>query len=149
MNKGRPDTQHRPDTPDGPNEDCMPRPKKWRKVCCLPENRSFGPVPGFGQTPPEVTQPVIMTVDEYEAVRLIDREGMNQEACAEKMRIARTTVQSIYAEARKKLADSLVNGKLLRIEGGDYELCDGNGTRCGMGACHRRRGGGGGGGFGL
>jgi len=149
MNKGRPDTQHRPDTPDGPNEDCMPRPKKWRKVCCLPENRSFGPVPGFGQTPPEVTQPVIMTVDEYEAVRLIDLEGMNQEACAEKMRIARTTVQSIYAEARKKLADSLVNGKLLRIEGGDYELCDGNGTRCGMGACHRRRGGAGGGGFGL
>ena len=149
MNKGRPDTQHRPDTPDGPNEDCMPRPKKWRKVCCLPENRSFGPVPGFGQTPPEVTQPIIMTVDEYEAVRLIDLEGMNQEACAEKMRIARTTVQSIYAEARKKLADSLVNGKLLRIEGGDYELCDGNGTRCGMGACHRRRGGAGGGGFGL
>lgn len=149
MNKGRPDTQHRPDTPDGPNEDCMPRPKKWRKVCCLPENRSFGPVPGFGQTPREVTQPVIMTVDEYEAVRLIDLEGMNQEACAEKMRIARTTVQSIYAEARKKLADSLVNGKLLRIEGGDYELCDGNGTRCGMGACHRRRGGAGGGGFGL
>ena len=131
-----------------PNEDCMPRPKKWRKVCCLPENRSFGPVPGFGQTAPQATQPVIMTVDEYEAVRLIDLEGMNQEACAEKMRIARTTVQSIYAEARKKLADSLVNGKLLRIEGGDYELCDGNGTRCGMGACHRRRGGGGGG-FGL
>ena len=91
-------------------------------------------------------QAVIMTVDEYEAVRLIDLEGMNQEACAEKMRIARTTVQSIYAEARKKLADSLVNGKLLRIEGGDYELCDGNSTRCGMGACHRRRGGGG---FGL
>ena len=141
MNKGRPDTQHRPDTPDGPNEDCMPRPKKWRKVCCLPENRSFGPVPGFGQTPPEVTQPVIMTVDEYEAVRLIDLEGMNQEACAEKMRIARTTVQSIYAEARKKLADSLVNGKLLRIEGGDYELCDGHGARCGVGGCHRRRGG--------
>ena len=139
MNKGRPGTQHRPDTPDGPNEDCMPRPKKWRKVCCLPENRSFGPVPGLGQTPPEVTQPVIMTVDEYEAVRLIDLEGMNQEACAEKMRIARTTVQSIYAEARKKLADSLVNGKLLRIEGGDYELCDGHGTRCGVGGCHRRR----------
>ena len=124
----------------------MPRPKKWRKVCCLPENRNFGPMPGLGQTAPEVPQAVIMTVDEYEAVRLIDLEGMNQEACAEKMRIARTPVQSIYAEARKKLADSLVNGKLLRIEGGDYELCDGNSTRCGMGACHRRRGGGG---FGL
>ena len=114
----------------------------------MPENRSFGPVPGFGQGAPQAEQPVIMTVDEYEAVRLIDLEGMNQEACAEKMRIARTTVQSIYAEARKKLADSLVNGKLLRIEGGDYELCDGHGTRCGMGACHRRRGGRGDGGFG-
>ena len=132
----------------------MPRPKKWRKVCSLPENRSFGPLPGCGPVPnnagytTHARQEVIMTVDEYEAVRLIDLEGMNQEACAEKMRIARTTVQSIYAEARKKLADSLVNGKLLRIEGGDYELCDGHGTRCGMGACHRRRGGGGdGGGF--
>jgi predicted DNA-binding protein (UPF0251 family) len=127
----------------------MPRPKKWRKVCSLPENASFGPLPGCGQAPGnagEARQCVTMTVDEYEAVRLIDLEGMNQEACAEKMRIARTTVQSIYAEARKKLADSLVNGKLLRIEGGDYELCDGRGTRCGMGVCHRRRGGGG---FGL
>lgn len=85
-----------------------------------------------------------MTVDEYECVRLIDLEGMNQEACAEKMRIARTTVQSIYAEARKKLADSLVNGKQLRIEGGDYELCDGQSARCGMGACRRHRCGGGG-----
>ena len=119
----------------------MPRPKKWRKVCCLPENRNFGPLPGFGQSAPQAQQEVIMTVDEYEAVRLIDLEGMTQEACAEKMRIARTTVQSIYAEARKKLADSLVNGKLLRIEGGDYELCDGHGARCGVGGCHRRRGG--------
>ena len=147
MNKGRPGTQRRFRALGGPREDYMPRPKKWRKVCCLPENRNFGPLPGFGQNAPQAQQEVIMTVDEYEAVRLIDLEGMNQEACAEKMRIARTTVQSIYAEARKKLADSLVNGKLLRIEGGDYELCDGNGTRCGMGACHRRRGGGGG--FGL
>ena len=126
-----------------PNEDCMPRPKKWRKVCCLPETRNFGPLPGFGQAATQVRQEVIMTVDEYETVRLIDLEGMNQEACAEKMRIARTTVQSIYAEARKKLADSLVNGKLLRIEGGDYELCDGQGARCGVGGCRRRRCGGG------
>ena len=148
MNKGRPGTQRQFRSLGGPNEDYMPRPKKWRKVCCLPENRNFGPLPGFGQSAPQARQEVIMTVDEYEAVRLIDLEGMNQEACAEKMRIARTTVQSIYAEARKKLADSLVNGKLLRIEGGDYELCDGHGTRCGMGACHRRRGGGGGGGGG-
>ena len=120
----------------------MPRPKKWRKVCCLPENPSFGPLNNPARPEEPFLPPVVMTVDEYEAVRLIDLEGMNQEACAEKMRIARTTVQSIYAEARKKLADSLVNGKILHIEGGDYELCDGHGTRCGMGACRRRRCGG-------
>ena len=146
MKKGRLGTKRLPCAPpDGPNEDYMPRPKKWRKVCCLPANDSFGPLPGCGQASGnagEAGQSVTMTVDEYEAVRLIDLEGMNQEACAEKMRIARTTVQSIYAEARKKLADSLVNGKLLRIEGGDYELCDGHSTRCGMGVCRRRRGGG-------
>ena len=117
----------------------MPRPKKWRKVCCLPENRNFGPMPGLEQAAPEVPQPVIMTVDEYEAVRLIDLEGMNQEACAEKMEIARTTVQSIYAEARKKLADALVNGKMLRIEGGEYKLCEGSDQPCGHEGCHHRR----------
>ena len=82
---------------------------------------------------------VVMTVDQYETVRLIDLEGFTQEACAEKMEIARTTVQSIYAEARKKLADALVNGKMLRIEGGEYKLCSGHGTRCGGGGCQRGR----------
>ncbi len=80
-----------------------------------------------------------MTVDQYETLRLIDLEGMTQESCAENMHVARTTVQSIYAEARKKLADALVNGKMLRIEGGEYKLCSGHGTRCGGGGCQRGR----------
>ncbi len=82
---------------------------------------------------------VVMTVDQYETLRLIDLEGMTQEGCAESMHIARTTVQSIYAEARKKLADALVNGKMLRIEGGEYRLCSGEGASCGHGGCRRRR----------
>ncbi|WP_394026673.1 DUF134 domain-containing protein [Desulfovibrio falkowii] len=82
---------------------------------------------------------VIMTVDQYEALRLIDLEGMTQEACAENMHIARTTVQSIYAEARKRLADALVNGKMLHIEGGEYRLCNGDGAQCGGGGCRRGR----------
>lgn len=84
-------------------------------------------------------EPVVMTVDQYEAIRLIDLEGFTQEACAEKMEIARTTVQSIYAEARKKLADALVNGKMLRIEGGEYKLCESSDQPCGHEGCHHRR----------
>ena len=114
----------------------MPRPRKWRKVCCLPESDCFGPL---GPQAPQGE--VIMTVDEYEAVRLIDLEGLNQESCAEKMRIVRTTVQSIYAAARRKVAEALVNGLRLRITGGDYQLCDGHGPQCGVGGCRRRRGG--------
>lgn len=113
----------------------MPRPRKWRKVCSLPERNRFGPL-GIADDPESV---VNMTVDEYETVRLIDLEGFTQEQCAAQMNIARTTVQGIYDSARKKLADSLVNGKVLWIEGGEYKLCDGMGPGCGGGGCRRHR----------
>ena len=110
----------------------MPRPRKCRRVCCLPDKNLFGPV---GAGCPSDT-PIILLVDEYEAIRLIDLEGMTQEECAGKMHVARTTVQSIYTTARSKIADLLVNGKDLLIEGGDYRLCEG-GPMCGR-ACRRR-----------
>ena len=112
----------------------MARPRKWRKVCSLPGSNRFGPL----DTRLEEGGHVRMTVDEYEAIRLIDLEGFTQEDCAAQMHVARTTVQSIYAEARKKLAESLVHGKLLLIEGGEYRLCEGLGNGCGRG-CHRNR----------
>jgi len=82
---------------------------------------------------------VILTVDEYEAIRLIDRQGFSQEECGAYMQVARTTVQAIYNAARKKLADALVDGLPLRIEGGDYQLCDGTEEYCGCGGCRRHR----------
>ncbi len=112
----------------------MARPKKWRKVCVLPENDRFGPL---NSTKDEENH-VVMTVDEYESIRLIDLEGFTQEECANQMNIARSTVQGIYIKARKKLAESLVNGSILFIEGGEYRLCDGLGNGCGRG-CHRNR----------
>ena len=112
----------------------MARPKKWRKVCCLPESNKFGPL----DSPADAKTHVIMTVDEYETIRLIDLEGFTQEECATQMKIARSTVQGIYIEARKKLAESLVKGKVLLIEGGEYRLCEGLENGCGRG-CHRRR----------
>lgn len=80
-----------------------------------------------------------MSVDEYETIRLIDLEGFTQEECSNQMNIARTTVQGIYNDARKKLAESLVKGKVLRIEGGEYTLCDGLEEACGCGGCRRHR----------
>ncbi|MGI6125279.1 MAG: DUF134 domain-containing protein, partial [Acetivibrionales bacterium] len=109
-------------------------PMKWRKVCCLPENNRFGPL----DAPADTNNYVKMTVDEYETIRLIDLEGFTQEECAGKMNVARTTVQGIYIEARRKMAESLVNGKVLLIEGGEYRLCNGLGENCGRG-CHRNR----------
>lgn len=81
-----------------------------------------------------------MTVDEYESIRLIDLEGFNQEECAQQMNVARSTVQGIYTEARRKLAEALVNGKVLHIEGGEYRLCEDHGNGCGRGCRRRRRG---------
>jgi len=112
----------------------MPRPRKWRKVCCLPDSNRFGPL----DVPAQGEYFVNMTVDEYETIRLIDLEGLSQEECASQMNVARTTVQGIYSDARKKLAESLVNGKILRIEGGDYKLCDGD-EFCSKDECHRHR----------
>ena len=66
-----------------------------------------------------------MTLDEYEAIRLMDLENLQQEQAAAQMGVARTTVQLIYNNARRKLADCLVNGKRLVISGGNYRLCEG------------------------
>ena len=82
---------------------------------------------------------IVMTVDEYETIRLIDLAGLTQEECAGQMNIARTTIQGMYNSARKKLADSLVNGKILKIEGGDYKLCDGREEFCSRGSGSKHR----------
>lgn len=113
----------------------MARPRKWRTVCELPQTNRFGPM----SSTDTVLETVIMTVDEYETIRLIDLEGFTQEQCADQMNIARTTIQGIYSEARKKLADSLVNGKNLVIEGGEYMLCSGIGRGCQGRGCRRHR----------
>ncbi len=82
----------------------------------MPVYRSF--------SPDDITasESVHMTVDEFEALRLLDAEGLTQEGCAARMNIARTTVTAIYDSARKKVADALVNGKRLLITGGHCEF---------------------------
>ena len=111
----------------------MPRPRKYRRVCRFPGTLSF--VPEEELRNPE---PVALTVDEYETIRLLDREGLSQEEAGSRMGIARTTVQLIYTSARKKLADVLVEGRPLQIEGGDYRLCDGNSEACAARDCYQK-----------
>ena len=94
----------------------MPRPIRCRRIERLPVYRSFSPDDIIA------AESVYMTVDEFEALRLLDDEGLTQEACAVRMNIARTTVTSIYNSARKKVADALVHGKRLLIAGGRCEF---------------------------
>lgn len=112
----------------------MPRPRKCRKVCHMPKVCDFVPV---GQD--ENQTAVVLTVDEFEAIRLIDEQGFSQEECSSYMQVARTTAQAIYNTARAKIATALVEGMPLRIEGGDYRLCEGKEDVCHCGGCQRHR----------
>ena len=96
----------------------MARTPRCRRIRCYPDYWSFAPQ-DEGQA--EVIE---MTLDEYECIRLMDREKLTQEQCAERMGVARTTVTNIYENARTKLAEALVDGKILRIGGGSYQLED-------------------------
>lgn len=109
----------------------MPRPRKCRRVCSRPRCTSFKPCGVDGEA-------VTMTLDEYEVIRLIDLEGMTQEECSEQMGVARTTVQAIYASARKTLAQCIVDGRPLQIGGGDVNMCEHHTSPCGKGCCKRR-----------
>lgn len=104
----------------------MPRPKKCRKVCSMPDCENFIPLEGKDAS----EEPVEMSIDEYEVIRLIDLKGYTQEECALQMDIARTTVTGIYNGARRKLALMLVEGRRLRITGGDIALCSERSAEC-------------------
>lgn len=94
----------------------MARPIKCRKVGFFPDDNYFIP---FGKKRCEVKE-IVLKVEELEAIRLKDMEGLNQEECAQKMQISRQTFQNIIDSARKKIAEALVQGMALRIKGGNY-----------------------------
>lgn len=105
----------------------MPRPKKARRICgAVPEYNRFGPKGKRN------SKSITMTLDEYEAIRLIDYENLMQEEAAKRMNVARTTTQAIYTSARKKISIALVEGIDIIIEGGEVTLCK-NGNFCGYG----------------
>ncbi len=96
----------------------MPRPQKNRMVHQPPVFTQFKPV-GIGA---RFMEDVILTIDEYEALRLADYEGMTHEQAAEEMQISRPTFTRLLDSAHSKLAKFLVEGKQLLIEGGNVDF---------------------------
>ncbi|MDD5282139.1 MAG: DUF134 domain-containing protein [Candidatus Omnitrophica bacterium] len=90
------------------------RPKKTRWIKCAPDERCFKP----RCKPLSKLQGVYLSLDEFEAIRLADLVGLKQIDASRLMHISRPTFSRIVALARKKVADGLVNIKVIRIEGG-------------------------------
>jgi predicted DNA-binding protein (UPF0251 family) len=128
----------------------MPRPRHCRRVAQLPQANYYKP----RGIPLSVLEEVILTVDEFEAIRLTDLDGLYQADAAEKMSVSRQTLGRILESAHRKIADALVNGKALLIKGGPIEIVAAAsetagphrygpgpaGPKRGRGQCRRRRG---------
>ena len=108
----------------------MSRPKYCRKIDGLPDTNYYKPK-GIPSTDLEE---VTVTIDEFEAIRLADLEGLYQEKAADKMNISRQTFGRIIESAHKKIAEALVFGKAIKIEGGEIEKKD-----CGCPRCRKRQ----------
>jgi uncharacterized protein len=104
----------------------VPRPQCCRRVSGQPCASVFKPI----GIPVRLLDEVVMTLDEFEAIRLADLDGLYQESAAAQMGVSRPTFSRIAAEAHRKVADAIVHGKALRIEGGPVHVA---GHRC----CHR------------
>lgn len=104
----------------------MPRPRKFRKVWFEPNVTYFKPA---GVRVIDLDES-ILTVDEFEAIRLKDLKGLDQEEAAKKMNISQPTFNRLVTSARKKIADAIVHGKAIKIEGGMYKMV-GFGGGCG------------------
>ncbi|HHE31195.1 MAG TPA: DUF134 domain-containing protein [Chlorobaculum parvum] len=93
----------------------MPRPMKCRAITEDPEHRAFGPFAAEHSD----AEPLEMTFDEFEAIRLADVEGLYQEEAAKRMLVSRQTFGNILASARGKLSQMLVLGRRLNVKGGN------------------------------
>jgi uncharacterized protein len=96
----------------------MARPRNCRRVNSMPESNYFKP----RGIPLSMLEEVILTVDEFEAIRLADLDSLYQEQAAQKMKVSRPTFGRIIEYAHKKVAEALLKGKALKIEGGEFEM---------------------------
>ncbi len=101
----------------------MPRPRMCRFVGFGPQANYFKPA-GIRITD---LDEIVLPVEEFEAVRLKDLLGLEQEECAAKMGVSQPTFHRMIVSARRKVADAIVNGKAIRIEGGSFTFVGGRG----------------------
>ncbi len=92
----------------------MVRPIKHRSVCGVPCVDYFKP----RGIPLHELEEVCLTLDEYEALRLADLEGLYQEEACQEMNVSRATFGNILLSARRKVSEAIIRGKALKIEGG-------------------------------
>ncbi len=111
----------------------MPRPQCCRRVAGKPIASLFHPAGMPAGEPGEI----VLTLDEFEAVRLADLEGLYQEQAAERMSVSRPTFGRILVNAHRKVAEALVHGNTLRIEGGTIRVEPRDAPRCGCPRCRR------------
>jgi uncharacterized protein len=104
----------------------MARPINCRRVSSMPESNYFKP----RGIPLSMLEEISLTVDEFEAIRLADLESLYQEHAAERMNVSRQTFGRIVESGRKKVAETLVKGKALKIEGGEFEMASVKKFRC-------------------
>jgi predicted DNA-binding protein (UPF0251 family) len=96
----------------------MSRPRKCRRIAFTPGVTYFKPA----GIPLRMLDEVALTLEELEAIRLKDQEGLEQEQAAEKMNISRPTFQRVLVSARRKVAEALLKGKAIRIAGGTFNF---------------------------
>lgn len=96
----------------------MGRNKQNRIIANLPKCQGFKPI----GIPIHQLKSNILLVEEYEAIRLLDHEGLSQEDAALRMGISRPTLTRIYMKARKTIANAIVESKLFIIDGGNFEI---------------------------
>lgn len=96
----------------------MPRPTKCRRVACMPGVNYYKPA----GIPLRFLDEVCLPIEELESIRLKDLEDLDQEQCAQRMNISRSTFQRVLGSARKKITEALLTGKAIRIEGGNFEM---------------------------
>ncbi len=104
----------------------MARPKSCRRIARHPGYLVFKPA-GVGRRAPAE---IVLGMDELEAIRLADRDGLYQEEAAERMNVSRQTFGRILMAAREKIARALVEGMILRIEGGEIEMAGKKDSTC-------------------